>query len=192
MSLPPPGTPLVVGDRVVQPSTITTFERINVPSLREAQRLVTSTRRKLVDLPGTPQQLSTYGAIIAYTASGISDAEIGVALGITAEQVAAIKRTPSYLAMESYVIEAARRVAENEVQQILAAKEKKAATRLAELVDSVDEKIALTAARDVLDRRGHKPSDKVDVRQQMESTFRIVIEDKRHIPELQKLIDAEV
>jgi hypothetical protein len=44
----------------------------------------------------------------------------------------------------------------------------------------------------VLDRRGHKPSDKIDVRQQMESTFRIVIEDKRHIPELQKLIDAEV
>jgi hypothetical protein len=183
---------LIVDGNIVQPSPAASFERISVPSMREAQRLVASTRRKLIDLPGTPQQLTVYGAIIAYTASGISDAEIGVALGISAEQVAQIKRTPAYQSMEHSVIEAARRVAENEVQQILASKEKKAATRLTELVDSVDEKIALTAARDVLDRRGHKPSDKIDVRQQMESTFRIVIEDKRHIPELQKLIDAEV
>jgi transposase len=180
-----------VDGRTVQPSAVATFERINVPSMREAQRLVASTRRKLIDLPGTPQQLTAYGAIIAYTASGISNAEIGVALGISAEQVAQIKRTAAYQSMEHSVIEAARRVAEHEVQQILASKETKAATRLTELVESVDEKVALTAARDVLDRRGHKPAEKVDVRQQMESTFRIVVEDRRNIPELHNIIDME-
>jgi transposase len=180
-----------VDGSIVQPSPAASFERINVPSMREAQRLVANTRRKLIDLPGTPQQLTAYGAIIAYTASGISDAEIGVALGISAAQVAQIKSTPAYQSMEHSVIEAARKVAEHEVQKILASKETKAATRLTELVESVDEKVALTAARDVLDRRGHKPAEKVDVRQQMESTFRIVVEDRRNIPELHNIIDME-
>jgi DNA-binding transcriptional MerR regulator len=155
--------------------------------MREAQRLVTTTRRKLADLPGTTEQLSMYGAIIAFTASGISDAEIAVALQIPQQQVAAIKQSGPYRAMESSVIEAAKAVAEAEVQRVLAEKEHKAAQRLTELVDSVDEKIALTAARDVLDRRGHTAAQRVDIRQQMENTFRIVVEDRRATP----VIDME-
>jgi hypothetical protein len=47
------------------------------------------------------------------------------------------------------------------------------------LVESDDERTALSAAKDVLDRGGHKAAEKVDIRTQMTNLFRIEVVDKR-------------
>jgi hypothetical protein len=65
------------------------------------------------------------------------------------------------------------------VQDILAQGEVKAANRVVDLIDTQDEKVALAAANSVLDRRGHKAADKLDIRTQMLNTFRIEVVDKR-------------
>ena len=178
--LPSPDAPLVASDgTVVKPTVASTFRRIEVPNATQAQRLVSSTRRKLADLPALPKQLNALSSILVYTASGLSDNEIALALGADASQIIAIRETEAYKQLETLIMEAARETARNDVQAILAQQEIKSAEKIGELIDSSDEKIALAASKDILDRRGHTPAQKIDIRQQMESTFRIEVVDKR-------------
>lgn len=189
-SLPDPSAPLMLGDgSAIPPSTAQTFARIEVPSNSQAQRLVTSTRRKLIDLPALPKQMNSFAVLLVYTASGLNDNEIATATGLSVAQIVKLREHPAYAQLEQYVIEAAREQSKGEVTAILAQKEVRAAERVGELVDSEDEKVALAAANSVLDRRGHTPKQQVDINVEMRKTFRIEYVDKRGEP---PVIDMEV
>ena len=178
--LPAPGTPLQdSGGMLIHPTTAATFSRVQVPSSTEAVRLVASTRRKLADLPALPKQLNTYSVVLVYTASGLSDEEISAATGFDKEQIAHIRSQPAYAALQEFVVEAAKNDAAEEVKTILRKGVTKAAKRVVELADSEDEKVALAASKDLLDRNGHAPKQQVDIRNEMMSTFRIEVVDKR-------------
>jgi hypothetical protein len=186
--LPAPDTPLVAEDgTLVQPSVPRMFSRVQVPTATEAQRLVTKTRRKLADLPALPKQLNSYSAVLVYTASGLSDTEIAVATGFTEEQINTLRQHEGYRTLEQMVLKAAREEAQSAVKSILVQGEQKAAERVVELVESEDEKIALAAAKDLLDRGGHKAKEEIDVRVDMMNTFRIEVVDRRN----ERVIDVE-
>lgn len=188
-SLPDPNAPLMLGDgSAIPPSTAQTFARIEVPSNSQAQRLVTSTRRKLIDLPALPKQMNSFAVLLVYTASGLNDNEIATATGLSVAQIVKLREHPAYAQLEQYVIEAVREQSKGEVTAILAQKEVRAAERVGELVDSEDEKVALAAANSVLDRRGHTPKQQVDINMEMRKTFRIEYVDKRGEP---PIIDME-
>ena len=188
-SLPDPNAPLMLGDgSAIPPSTAQTFARIEVPSNSQAQRLVTSTRRKLIDLPALPKQMNSFAVLLVYTASGLNDNEIATATGLSVAQIVKLREHPAYAQLEQYVIEAVREQSKGEVTAILAQKEVRAAERVGELVDSEDEKVALAAANSVLDRRGHTPKQQVDINVEMRKTFRIEYVDKRGEP---PIIDME-
>ena len=176
----PPNTPLQLPDgTVIEPSVANTFTRVAIPSNTQAQRLVSNTNRKLAELPAMPKQLNSYAAILVYTASGLSDDEISVATKFTREQIALLRSQPAYQQLESFIIDAVRQEAAEEVKSILVSGEVKAAHRVIELVDSEDDKVALAASKDLLDRGGHKPADKLDIRAEMMQSFRIEVVDKR-------------
>jgi len=178
--LPPPNAPLQLADgTVIEPSIANTFTRVAIPSNSEARRLVSNTNRKLAELPALPKQLNSYAAILVYTASGLSDDEISVATKFTREQIAVLRAQPAYTQLESFIIDAVRQEAATEVKSILVSGEVKAAHRVIELVDSEDDKVALAASKDLLDRGGHKPADKLDIRAEMMQSFRIEVVDKR-------------
>lgn len=180
--LPSADAPLVLPDGThVAPSTAQTFSRIEVPSNSTAQRLVASTRRKLADLPALPKQMNSYAVVLCYTASGLSDAEISVATGFTEQQVRAIRVQPAYASLEALVIGAVKDQAASEVKDILVSGERKAAEKIVKLADSHDERTALAASREILHMGGHKAAEKVDIRTQMMSTFRIEVVDKREV-----------
>lgn len=188
--LPDPNEPLQVGGGIaIPPSASQTFNRVEVPSNTQAQRLVSSTRRKLVDLPALPKQMNAYAAILVYSASGLSHAEIAVATGFSAEQVKALQEHPAYTQLEKYIFDAVREQSKADVVAILSEKEVRAAERVGELVDSADEKVALAAANSVLDRRGHNAKQQIDIRTEMMNTFRIEYVDRRGEP---AVIDMEV
>lgn len=179
--LPPPNTPLQLPDgTAIAPSVANTFTRVAIPSNTEARRLVSNTNRKLAELPAMPKQLNSYAAILVYTASGLSDDEISVATKFTREQIALLRAQPAYAQLESFIIDAVKQEAAVEVKSILASGEIKAATRVIELIDSEDDKIALAASKDLLDRGGHKAAEKLDIRADMLNTFRIEVVDKRN------------
>lgn len=188
--LPNPNEPLRVGDGVsIPPSASQTFSRVEIPSNTQAQRLVSNTRRKLVDLPALPKQMNAYAAILVYSASGLSHAEIAVATGFSAEQVKALQEHPAYQQLERYIFDAVREQSKEDVVAILADKERRAAERVGELVDSADEKVALAASNSILDRRGHNAKQQIDIRAEMMNTFRIEYVDRRGEPQT---IDMEV
>mgnify|MGYP007071567156 CR=1 FL=1 len=179
INLPEPGALLIDGNAPV--STKQSFAGYTpVATNTEAQALVTSTRRKLLEMPGTPAQLNGWSVVLVYTASGLDDNEIALALRITPNQVRNIRKQPGYQQLEQFMISAAKEQSANDVQNILASGEIKAANRLVALVDEpVDGKLALAAVNSLLDRRGHKAAEKVDIRNEMINTFRIEYVDKR-------------
>jgi hypothetical protein len=178
--LPDPDAPLRLADgSVVAPTTALTFGRVEVPSNTQAQRIVSSTRRKLADLPAMPKQMNSFAVVLVYTASGLSDGEIAVATGFDEAQVQWMRTQAAYRQLESMVIEAAQQEAAQEVKHILVQGEKRAAQTVVGLLDSEYDAVALQAAKDLLDRGGHKPSEKMDIHHHMESTFRIEVIDKR-------------
>jgi hypothetical protein len=189
-TLPSPNAPMIADDgTLIAPTAATSFARIEIPSNSQAQRLVTNTRRKLIDLPAVPKQMNSFAIILVYTASGLSDAEIGVATGLTTAQIANIRTNTAYTQLEEYVIQAAQEQSKSDVQAILAQAEIKSANRISSLTNSLDEKIALAASKDVLDRRGHVPKQQIDVNAEMRKTFRIEFVDRRGE---QPVIDMEL
>lgn len=189
-NLPAPNDSLMMEDgSIVLPSTAQTFGIVEVPNSSEAKRLVSSTRRKLIDLPALPQQMNAYSVLLVYTASGLSDNEAAVAMGVSASQIQRMRSSPIYQQLETFVLEAAKEQASEEVAGILAQGERKAAERVVALADSIDEKVALAASKDILDRRGHNAKQQIDIRQEMLNTFRIELVDKRNEPTV--VIDVE-
>lgn len=188
-SLPDATTPMQLADgTVLVPSVVSTFQRNEVLSNSAAQRLVSSTRRKLVEMPALPKQLNSFSALLVYTMSGLGDDEISIATGFTREQIAWMRSQAAYEQLQSYMIEAVREQAQADVKSILVKGTTRAANRVVELIDSEDDKVAFAAAKDLLDRDGHKAAEKVDIRAAMLNTFRIEVVDKR---EAAPIIDME-
>ena len=189
--LPDANEPLLLADgTVIVPSVASTFTRTAIPSNSQAQRLVSNTHRKLVELPALPKQINSYAAILVYTASGLSDAEISVATKFTIAQITLLRSQPAYAQLEQFIIETVKQEAAGEVKSILLNGEIKAATKVVELIDSIDDKVALAASKDLLDRGGHKAAEKLDIRADMMNTFRIEVVDKRNaVPTIDMEID---
>src|SRR5678815_5301503 len=84
MSLAEPGEPLRLADgRLVYPGGRVLRdgredEFIEVPTQREAQRIVTQTRRKLSELPEVPRTMNAVGVVLSYTLFGLADDELSL------------------------------------------------------------------------------------------------------------------
>lgn len=187
-SLVEPDAPLITANGAVQPTVSSMYKRVELPSATEAVRLVSTTRRKLADLPALPKQLNAYSVVLVYTASGLSDTEIEIATGFTVAQIQLLREHDAYKTLEQMVFTAAREEAQGVVKGILVKAEVRAAEKISELVEFEDPKIALVAAKDILDRGGHKPREQLDVRHTMMNAFRIEVVDRRD----EKVIDMEV
>lgn len=64
-------------------------------------------------------------------------------------------------------------IAERERKRRYKGAAQKAVDKLVELLDSYDDKTALAACKDILDRAGDKPSDKVDLSGTLETTDKL-------------------
>ena len=179
-SLPKADDPLLLPDgSAVSPSTAQTFRGVEVPSNSEAVRIVSSTRRKLADMPALPKQMNSYAVVLCYTASGLSDSEIAVATGFTQEQISRLREQPAYTQLESMITDAVKEQSANAVKEILVRGEVSAANKLVNLVNDNDPTIALRAASNLLDRGGHKAAERLEINARMQQTFRIEVVDKR-------------
>lgn len=177
-NLVPADAPLELPDgTVVEPQQSTVG--VELPNSTEAQRIVSSTRRKLADMPAIPKQMNSFAAVLCYTASGLSDNEISVATGFGIDQITRMREQSAYTQLEAMVVDAVKSQAAAAVKEILVTGEVKAATKLVQLVESDDDRTALSAAKDLLDRGGHKAAEKIDIRTQMTNLFRIEVVDKR-------------
>jgi hypothetical protein len=171
MALPTSAEPLRLADgtliapsgRVVKKS-VSPSEMIEVPSNTIAQRMVAASRRKLADLPALPQQMNVISVVLMYTMFGVNDDEIAIATGMSVEQVTSLKGHDVYSRVQEEVAKNIIVQDQSEIRTLVAANARKAANRIADLIISDDDDIALRAAKDTLDRSGFRPADVVEHR----------------------------
>lgn len=147
---------------------------IEVPTNKEAQEIVVRTRRALIDLPEPPEKMNGIALVLAYTMLGLSDMEIGTAIGASIDTVKTIKKLDSFKRAANDLVLGAIEADEEQVRGLLAAHSKNAASKVVQLLASEDEKLQFAAAKDILDRSGHRPADVIEHRHNVDGELRIV------------------
>ena len=153
----------------------TTEQFVAIPTHREAQRIITAARRKISDLPEVPRTMNACGAILSYTLFGLDDEEIAVATGLTIDQVGRIKVSDPYTQMHDAVVRTVLDSETDVVRELLAKNAKGAAAVMVDALQAGNRSDRMAAARDILDRSGHRPSDVVEHRHRIDGGLVIEI-----------------
>lgn len=154
-------------------------EFIHVPDATEAVATVTRARMRLSDLPSPPQQMNVISVVVLYSLVGLSNEEIAIALNLTADQVGRIKTCGPYSEMLDATTKAILENDTDDVRHMFAQHAKSAARGVLSLMSSEDEKVALKAAQDILDRAGHRPVDVTEHRLLVDGGLRIEYVEKK-------------
>ena len=161
------GSLVYPGGRVVLPGSPAP-DFVAIPTHREAQRIITATRRKLGDLPEVPKTMNAVGAILSYTLFGLDDEEIAIATGLSALQVGKIKMSDPYTQMHETVVRTVLDSETDVVRDLLSKNATRAASVMVDALDAGSRGDRMAAARDILDRSGHRPADVVEHRHRVD------------------------
>lgn len=194
MTLALASEPLQLADgRMIDPATGKLLKEkkihsyVEIPSASEAQEIVAKSRRSVADLPVAPQQMNGLSLVCFYTMWGLSNQDIAVQVGVTIEQIKTIKKLPEYLKLHQDIFASVMETEANDVRGFFQQRAKEAASTIVEMMDEGGA-LGLTAAKDVLDRAGHRPADVVEHRHRMENS--LVIEYIRKDTDDTKIIPA--
>lgn len=164
-------------------------EFVEVPTHAEAQRIVTAARRKLSELPEVPRTMNAVGVVLSYTLFGLDDEEIAIATGMSVDQIGRIKVGDPYSQMHEAIVRTVLDSETDVVRELFIKNAKSAAQVVVRAMDEGTRADRMAAARDILDRSGHRPSDVVEHRHRMDGglVIEIVKRDSAQLP----VIDME-
>jgi hypothetical protein len=161
-------------------------EYVRIPTHSEAVAQVEKVSRKLSDLPDVPERMTAISVVLTYHMFGLEDSDIAIALGMRVEQVTNIKMLEAFTELQEAVIKNMVTSTKGAVQDILEQGAVRAAKRTQHLMEHAEaESVQLSAAKDILDRTGHRPADVIEIRNKMESTLKIehiIRTDEEHAP----------
>lgn len=164
---------------------------VEVPSNREAQQLVVNVRRKLSDLPEVPRTMNAVSVVLSYTLFGLDDTDIALAIGATETQIERIKASEPYSTMYEHVVRGILEAETDVVRDVFKQHSRAAANVLIDSLHNGARGERLLAAKDFLDRAGHRPSDIVEHRVRMEGGLTIEIV-RKDSADAAPVVDMEV
>lgn len=164
---------------------------VEVPTNREAQELVINARRKLADLPDVPRTMNAISVVLSYSLFGLDDMDIALAIGSTETQVAKIRESDAYRTMHESVLRSILDAETDVVRDIFKQHSRMAANVLVDSLHNGARSERMFAAKDFLDRAGHRPADIVEHRHRMDGglTIEIIRKDKDDVA---PMIDMEI
>lgn len=187
--LPDADEPLRLADgTLVYPDRVVAVQKelprlVEIPTNREAQRLVLQTRRKLSDLPDVPRTLNAVSVIISYTLFGLDDDEICLATNLTIDQLRKIREESAYKMMYENIVASILDAEATQVRDIFVQSSRKAAQTF---VNALDEPgaMGMAAASQVLDRAGMRPADIIEHRHRVNGglVIEIIHKDEKKQP----------
>ena len=154
---------------------------VRVPNTTEIKREITASRMRLADLPVPPQQMNTLSVILSYSLQGVSDHDIANVLTISSEALGNIKSGDAYRDLQDTIVSKIVESDATDVRNMFVASSSTAANVMVDVMND-DENGPVTrmaAAKDVLDRAGHRPIDIVEHRHKMEGGLTIEYVDKK-------------
>lgn len=146
---------------------------IDVPTNEEAQRLVIKVRKRIADLPEVPEKMNIIAAVAAYYMFGLSVYETALVIGCSEKQVGNIRTTEAFGTLVDAMTSNIVATQQEDVRALIAKKAPMAVKTIVDAMDSENEQIAVVAAKDILDRAGHRPADVVEHRHRVEGGLTI-------------------
>jgi hypothetical protein len=131
--------------------------------------------KKLDDLPDRPRVMNAVCLVLAYKLFGLSDEDTANAVGTTVERVKRIVASDAYGDMRRAVVRGVLDGEAGSVRNLFQHYSRDAVGTLVETLKEGKRADRLTAARDILDRAGHRPADVVEHRLRMEGGLTIEV-----------------
>ena len=145
-----------------------------VPTNQEAVDEVTRVRKRLADLPDIPQgQMNVTAVVCTYYMFGLEDHEIAHACGITERQVVNIKMTAAFDDLVSTLRQNIVEGQQGDVRELISQHARTAANTMVQELMSPSGQNRIVAAKDILDRAGHRPADVIEHRHKVEGGLQI-------------------
>lgn len=150
-----PSGELVLSDgRVIKPKAVEVTASPatvgkEIESARAAQATLERVHRKLGDLPASPEKMNAIAAILVYESVGLSVDDIAVALRTSTENINRVRDLEAYRQLREMFDTAVFEDTKRAANHIIARGAGAAAKKIVSLVESEDENVSLTAARDV-------------------------------------------
>jgi hypothetical protein len=121
---------------------------------------------------------------LSYTLFGLDDEEIAIATSLSVEQIGRIKVGDAYTQMHEAVVRTVLDSETNVVRELFTKNARNAAQVMVRALDDGTRADRMAAARDILDRSGHRPSDVVEHRHRMDGglVIEIVRRDTSQMP----------
>ena len=167
-------------EEVARPQSVNGATLIEVPTNREAQQLIVNTRRKVADLPDIPRTMNAVSVVLSYTLFGLDDTDIAIAARISEPQIVKIKESDAYRSMHDNVVRSILDAEANVVRDIFQQHSRDAANVLVDSLHNGNRAERMVAAKDFLDRAGHRPSDIVEHRHRLDGGLTIEIVKRGH------------
>lgn len=134
---------------------------------------VSATKRTLADINVPFQQMNVYMLVAAYATWGLDDFAISRVLNVDIERVAATRESDTCARLRRDLVEAMRHAEEASVHGYLSAKSQAAARVVVNTLTAPNGDLRLAAAKDILDRSGFRPADRVEHVMRFEDELRI-------------------
>lgn len=147
-------------------------------------------RRKIDDLPIKNSKMNTISVVLSYYLFGLSNKDISLITKLPEEQINSIIMLPAFSEMLQSVTKSIIEKDTDDVRNFIATQTKKAAKKVVDIMENASPKFALEAAKDILDRGGHRPVDIVEHINRMDGELRIV-HIKKDESAINKIQDAE-
>ncbi|NJL53778.1 hypothetical protein HC928_00635 [bacterium] len=156
-----PLTGEVSGENVLAPAT--SDERPHVIATR-----LESGHKAITELPDKPERLNLVNVVLVYNLFGLTDADIAHILNLSPTQVAQIIDSEVATKLRETILNAIREHDTSIVRKKLSEYEERAAAAVGALLAAESPSVRLSAAKDILDRSGHRPVDIVEHRHKID------------------------
>lgn len=145
-----------------------------------------SVRRSLADISIDFNHMNVIMLVFSYNTWGLDDHAIARILGVDTHQIDAIKSSDIYNKTREEFLESLRYAEQASVHGYIQAKAQTAAKVLVSSLTSRKEENRIAAAKDLLDRGGFRPADRVEHSVKFEDELRIrYVQDDSKIPTIE-------
>lgn len=147
-------------------------------------------RRSVMDIALNPQQMAFINNVLVYTLWGLPDDEVAMQCNCTVHDVHIVRDLDDYRKMYEGLLEGLRAAYSDTVTGLFADAAPKMAKKMIKKADHKSADISMAAMKDILDRAGHRPVDRVEHSHQFgfgnELVIRVIKQsDEEKIPTLE-------
>ena len=158
---------------------------VEVPNTETIKQEIVAARKRINDLPVPPKQMNTLSIILSYSLFGLNDDDISYVLSISKEELENIKSSDVYIELRKTLVQNILESDANDVRGMFVQQSQAAAgvmfNAMVDQANGVNTRMA--AAKDVLDRAGHRPADVVEHKHSLEGGLTIeYVDNKTEIP----------